>query len=179
MPLRSKRSAGTNGFHADISHRPYGRPEVNGSTCASFAHSDDLTMLVAADQLVACDLEAVSGTSRSWPDLLGPQHHALAKLVSGHSTEEFDTAATRVWSALECLKKAEIGGSAPLSMLPGQEKGWVLFRSGPNLVATFSAGMTGRTASLVVAILAAEQSKRVAVGDSSILSEKPISACGD
>jgi len=135
-------------------------------------------MLVAADQMVACDLEAVSGTVRSWPDLLG-QHHALAKLVSGHSTEEFNIAATRVWSALECLKKAEIGDSAPLSMLPGQENGWVLFRSGPNLIATFSASVTGSTAPLVVAILAAEQNKRIVMGDSSILSEKPISACGD
>jgi enediyne polyketide synthase len=178
MPLRSKRSAGTNGFHADVYHRPYGRPEVNGSACASFAHSGDLTMLVAADQLVACDLEAVSGTALSWPDLLG-QHHALAKLVSGHSAEEFNIAATRVWSALECLKKAEIGDSAPLSMLSGQEKGWILFRSGPNLIATFSASVTGRTAPLVVAILAAEQNKRIVMGDSSILSEKPISACGD
>lgn len=179
MPLCSKRSAGTNGFHADVHHRPYGRPEANGSACASFAHSDDLTMLVTADQLVACDLEEATGTSRSWPDLLGPQHYALAKLVSAHLTEEINIAATRVWSALECLKKAETGDSAPLAMLPDQEKGWVLFRSGPNLVATFSASMTGRTAPVVVAILTAQQNKRLVVGDSFIVSEKPIPACGD
>jgi enediyne polyketide synthase len=179
-PLRTKRSAtGTNGFPADVYHRPYGRPDIQGSNCASFSHSGDLTMLVAGDQLVACDLEPAEGVTCSWQDLLGPQHYELAKLVSGHSLEEFNIAATRVWSALECLKKAEAGSSAPLSMLPIQEKGWVLLRSGTNLIATFAASVAGRTSPLVAAILAAEENKRTVVSDHPILSARPVPACGD
>jgi enediyne polyketide synthase len=179
MPLRNNSVARTNGFHADVHHRPYGRPEIQGTNCASFAHADDLTMLVAADHLVACDLEPAAGVSRAWQGLLGLQHYALATLASAQAMESLDIAATRIWSALECLKKAEAGDSAPLSMLPIQEKGWVLFRSGSNAIATFSASVTGRTVPLVVAILAAEQNKRVAVADSAIFSEKPMPVCGD
>ncbi|HEV2963126.1 MAG TPA: SDR family NAD(P)-dependent oxidoreductase, partial [Candidatus Angelobacter sp.] len=179
MLSRSKRVARTNGFHADVYHRPYGRPEMQGSNCASFAHADGLTMLVAADQIVACDLEPATGVSRAWQDLLGPQQYGLANLVSAHAREGFDIAATRIWSALECLKKAEAGDSAPLSMLPTQEEGWVLLRSGSNLLATFAATVTGRPVPLVVAILAAEQNKRTALADNSVLSEKPMPACGD
>jgi enediyne polyketide synthase len=179
-PLRTKRAAArTNGYHSDVYHRPYGRPDIQGNNCASFSHSVDLTMLVAGDQLVACDLESAAGVSCPWQDLLGPQHHALAKLVSGHSMEDFNVAATRIWSALECLKKAEAASSAPLSMLPIQEQGWVLLRSGTNLIATFSASVTGRTFPLVVAILAAEENQRTALAGSPVLSGKPVSACGD
>ncbi len=179
-PLRTKRvAAHTNGFHSDVYHRPYGRPEVQGSYCASFSYSEDLTMLATGDQLVACDLEPAASVNRPWQDLLGPQHHALAKLVSVQAVEEFDIAATRIWSAMECLKKAEAGSSAPLSMLPIPEKGWVLLRSGTNLIATFAATVTGRTSPLVVTLLTAEENKRAVLADNPVLSEKPVSACGD
>jgi len=145
-------------YRSEIYHRPYGRPELQGKKCASLSHSDNLTMLVAGDQLLACDLEAVASVNCSWKELLGEQHYALAKLISDHSTEDFDVAATRVWSALECLKKAEIGDDAPLSMLPLNEEHWVLMRSGTNLLATFSAKVTGRAAPLVSAILVNDQS---------------------
>jgi len=154
---RTSREA-VSGARAGLHPRPYGKHELQGKKCASLSHSDDLTMLVAGDQILACDLEAVGGVSCSWKELLGEQHYALAKLISDRSTEDFDVAATRVWSALECLKKAGIGDAAPLSMLPLHEDRWVLMRSGANLLATFSAKVTGRAAPLVSAILVREQS---------------------
>ncbi|HEV2991603.1 MAG TPA: type I polyketide synthase [Candidatus Angelobacter sp.] len=176
---RTNGAARGNGFHKDVIHRPYGRPEVKGSNCVSFAHSDDLTMLVTAEQLVSCDLEPAAGVPRAWQELLGPQHYALARLASTRAEETFDVAATRIWSALECLKKAEAGNSAPLSLLPVEEKSWVLLRSGANVIATFSASMTDKTTPLIVAVLAVEQSKRLALADNSNRSEKPMQACGD
>lgn len=170
---------GSSAIHSDIYHRPYGRPEIQGKNCASFSHSEDLTMLVAGDHLVACDLELAAGVTCPWQDLLGHQHYTLAKLISGQSREDPDIAATRIWSALECLKKAEIGSSAPLSMLPVQEKQWVLLRSGANLVATFSASVRGKNFPVIVAILAAEQTRRPSVGENQLLSEKSVSAFGD
>ncbi|HEV3039497.1 MAG TPA: type I polyketide synthase [Candidatus Angelobacter sp.] len=174
-----EQTPGTNGFHKDAVHRPYGRPEIQGSDCVSFAHSDELTMLATAEHPVACDLEPATGVPRAWQELLGTQHYTLARLVSARVEESFDIAATRIWSALECLKKAEAGDSAPLSLLPIEEKGWVLLRSGPNLIATFSAAMAGRTSPLIVAVLAAEQSKRLALADNSIRAEKSRQAYGD
>jgi len=174
-PSRPRSSA----IHSDVYHRPYGRPEIQGKNCASFSHSEDLTMLVAGDHLVACDLELAAGVTCPWQELLGHQHYTLAKLISGQSMEELDIAATRIWSALECLKKAEIGSSAPLSMLPVQEKQWVLLRSGSNLIATFSASVRGKTSLVIVAILVVEQNRRPAVGDNQVLSEKSVSAFGD
>jgi enediyne polyketide synthase len=178
--LRARRAASrTNGSGPELYHRPYGRPDIQGSSCASFSHAGDLTMLVSGDQLVACDIEPAAGVTCRWQDLLGIQHYALAKLISTNTKEDLNSAATRIWSALECLKKAEIGSAAPLSMVTAKEDGWVLLRSGSNLIATFSANMTGSICPLIAAILVAEENKRPALADSPLLSGKPVSACGD
>jgi hypothetical protein len=76
-----------------------------------------LTLAVAAPQAhgaVGCDLEAVTTRSReSWQDLLGAERLALADLVARESGDAFDAAATRVWGALEALKKAGVALDAP------------------------------------------------------------------
>ena len=48
-----------------------------------------------------------------------------------------DTAATRVWSAVECLQKAGIMAGAPLTVLPGRKEAWVEFAVGGIRIATF------------------------------------------
>jgi enediyne polyketide synthase len=102
-----------NSFHP-LTRGANGKPEIQppGPTGVSAAHSGSLTLAVAGPKPVACDLEPVRERSQQmWRDLLGRDRCSLAELIAGEAGEDFQTAATRVWTALESLKKA----AAPLS----------------------------------------------------------------
>ncbi|UQX05363.1 type I polyketide synthase [Streptomyces sp. RerS4] len=126
----------------DVLHRPDGRPELADGRTVSAAHGLGLTLGVAAaegsDASVACDVEAVTGrTPEEWQGLLGP-YAPLAELVAKETGESADTAATRVWSAVECLRKAGAALDAPLTLAPAAKPHWVVFTSGAARIATFS-----------------------------------------
>jgi enediyne polyketide synthase len=100
--------------------RADGKPEVPtaGAMAVSAAHANGLTLAVAGPKPVACDLEAVRARSaQTWRDLLGRDRCSLAELIASEAGEDFQTAATRVWTALESLKKAEAPEDAPLVLL--------------------------------------------------------------
>jgi enediyne polyketide synthase len=100
--------------------RADGKPEVPsaGVMSVSAAHANGLTLAVAGPKPVACDLEAVRARSaQTWRDLLGRDRCSLAELIASEAGEDFQTAATRVWTALESLKKAEAPEDAPLVLL--------------------------------------------------------------
>ncbi len=99
--------------------RPDGKPEVQASaTGVSAAHSDGLTLAVAGPSPLACDLEPVRVRSEQvWRDLLGREGWSLAELIAAEAGEHVQTSATRVWTALESLKKADAPHDAPLVLL--------------------------------------------------------------
>jgi enediyne polyketide synthase len=97
-----------------------GKPEIDpaGVTAVSASHSGDLTLAVAGPKPVACDLEPIRSRSQQmWRDLLGGDRCGLAELIAGEAGEDFQTAATRVWTALESLKKAAAPEDTPLVLL--------------------------------------------------------------
>jgi enediyne polyketide synthase len=102
-----------------VTWRADGKPEVPAPAVGvSAAHSNGLTLAVAGPRPVACDLEPVCARSdQMWRDLLGREHWSLAELIAGEAREDLQTAATRVWTALESLKKAEAPEGAPLVLL--------------------------------------------------------------
>jgi enediyne polyketide synthase len=84
----------------------------------SAAHANGLTLAVAGPGPVACDLEQVRDRSEQvWRDLLGRERWNLAELIAAEAGEDLQTSATRVWTALESLKKAEAPEDAPLVLL--------------------------------------------------------------
>jgi enediyne polyketide synthase len=88
--------------------RADGKPEVDARLAVSAAHSNELTLAVAAHDQVGCDLEPVSARSNDlWCDLLGTERWLLAQLIANQAEEDIQTAATRVWTAMESLAKAE------------------------------------------------------------------------
>jgi enediyne polyketide synthase len=99
--------------------RPDGKPEVQASaTGVSAAHSNGLTLAVAGPSPLACDLEPVRVRSEQvWRDLLGREGWSLAELIAAEAGEHVQTSATRVWTALESLKKADAPHDAPLVLL--------------------------------------------------------------
>ncbi|MDT0329480.1 type I polyketide synthase [Nocardiopsis lambiniae] len=134
-----------------VRHRPDGRPEVDGAH-VSVSHGAGVTLAVAADAPVGCDIEEVVGRDRTArADLLGPDALAVADLLVTETGEDADTSATRLWAALECLRKL---GTATRAVVLDRvhPDGWVVFTSGATAIATGVTTLAGRAAPVVVAI---------------------------
>ncbi len=96
-----------------LTRRADGKPEAPLGRGVSASHSQNLTLAVAANTPVGCDLEPVtSRTPELWQDLLGSEGFRLAEWIA--QSEDLDAAATRVWSAQESLKKCAGSTTAPL-----------------------------------------------------------------
>ncbi|HST49792.1 SDR family NAD(P)-dependent oxidoreductase [Jatrophihabitans sp.] len=122
-----------------VRYRPDGKPEVGGGVEVSSSHTAGLTFAVAGGpRPVGCDVEVVTGRSdQDWADLLGPEPFALAQLLSAERGEEFSLAATRVWGAVECLRKVGRARIEPITVgEPGTDR-WVTLRAGTARIATF------------------------------------------
>jgi enediyne polyketide synthase len=97
-----------------------GKPEVELPMFVSAAHSDGLTLAVAAPQFVACDLEPVQAREEQvWRDLLGLESWRVAQLIAEKTGEDLQTSATRVWTAVEALKKAGYREHGQIVVAPG------------------------------------------------------------
>jgi enediyne polyketide synthase len=119
------------GMETELVWRPDGKPEVpNSDKSVSTAHAGDLTLAVAGPMLVACDLESVvKRDNLIWGELLGI-HQDLAEIIAQEMGEDYDKAATRVWTARECLKKAGALLDTPLTLKSSEKTGWVLLSAG-------------------------------------------------
>ncbi|GAA0458615.1 polyketide synthase [Actinoplanes capillaceus] len=140
--------------NADIRYRPDGRPEIDGDVRITASHGAGLTMVAADTATLGCDVETVAERSATeWAGLLG-SGTAVADLTAKELGESASVAGTRVWSALECLRKAGLPQDAPLTLAPRTNNGSVVFVSGDRLIATFVTSLIGRTEPIVFAILA-------------------------
>jgi enediyne polyketide synthase len=138
-----------------VRHRPDGKPEADNGAEVSSSHGAGVTFAVVGDRPVACDVQTVEQrTPEEWSGLLGPAHLDLARLLSSERGEQFPLAATRVWAAVECLRKS---GRAVADLTaatgPGPDR-WVLLRSGSALVATFPTALRGVADPVVFSMLA-------------------------
>jgi enediyne polyketide synthase len=122
------------GAERRIVRRPDGRPEgvPESPLSVSATHAGPLTLAAAASGTLACDLEPVAPRPEAeWLDLLGPDGARLAELLAGALDEPLDAAATRVWCARECLKKAGAMLDTPLLAAEPLAAGCVALTAGP------------------------------------------------
>jgi enediyne polyketide synthase len=145
------------GETVSVRRRPDGKPEVVGDRVVSVAHAADLTIAVAApkeDGPIGCDLEPVVARSASvWQDLLGQERFKLVEIVAQAANEGQDMAATRVWAAAECLKKAGAAADTPLTLASVNGVGWVLLAAGSLITATLATQVQSSPDSWVLAVL--------------------------
>lgn len=142
------------GVDVPVYHRGDGKPEACVLESISAAHSGNLALAISGIGAVACDLEAIAARSAAtWHDLLGPQRQALAELITREANDSSDTAATQVWSAAECLKKAGAGFDAPLVLAAVEADGWVLLESGTFRIATVAVAVREQPHRLCAALL--------------------------
>ena len=137
------------GRPVELRHRPDGRPEA-GRMTVSAAHAAGLTLAVAGDGRIACDLEAVrSKPVATWRDVVGPAHTALLSELE----DDRDTAATRIWTAVECLQKVGVPAASPLTVSGTSADGWLTLACGDLSVATYVTRVRRVDTSLALAVL--------------------------
>jgi enediyne polyketide synthase len=148
------------GGPVEVRYRPDGRPEVDGERSVSAAHAAGVTLCVGGAGTLACDVEAVTErTGSAWAGLLGPQA-GLAEQLMRDAGEDRATAGTRVWSAIECLRKAGLPQHSPLTAsIPGRD-GWLVLACGTLRVATLVTSLRDVADPVVAAILTDGWSKR-------------------
>ena len=141
-----------------IWHRPDGKPTVLGEPACevSAAHSAGLTLAVAGRGPLGCDLESVVARPAAlWHDLLGAERATLAAVLAQETGEDQHQAATRMWSAAECLRKAGVMLGTPLTLLSTSADGWVVLGAGALRIATVATAVQGVEGQIVLAVLGA------------------------
>ena len=137
-----------------IIRRADGKPEACDGRDVSASHCGGLTMAVAGRSPVGCDLELVMPRPPGiWRDILGVERFTLAEVISRETQETLDMAATRVWTSIECLKKAGAGMAAPLVFAGAAPNGWILLASGELKIASCVIKRKGEKEDLAIALL--------------------------
>jgi enediyne polyketide synthase len=126
-----------------VVRRPDGRPEVIGERFVSASHCGDVTMAVAGGSPLACDIESVNRRAAElWRALLTEEGCGLAQVLSRLIGDDADVAATRVWTALECLRKYGAPPDARLT-LSGHIEDCVVLSSGSLSIITVCVTISG------------------------------------
>lgn len=138
-----------------MSHRGDGKPEVAGQDVGiSASHGAGLTFAVAGGKRPACDVETVRDrTDGEWQALLGADLAALGKTIQREAGDEPAMAATRVWAAVECVRKAGRALAQPITFSGAGQRGWVVLRSGQASIATFATLLRDQPQPVVFAVL--------------------------
>jgi len=113
--------------------------------------------VVAGQGRLGCDLEsAVERSEQDWADLLGTEQIAMRDLLVAEAGEPAAVAGTRVWGALECLRKTGVTTQA-LTVDRVDPDGWSVLSAGDAKVATWVTTVNNRTDPVVFAVLAGEE----------------------
>lgn len=139
-----------------VRHRPDGRPELDG-VAVSASHGAGLTLVLVGTGRLACDVEtALDRGEQDWADLLGPGMPAVRDLLASEAGDSPAVAGTRVWGALECLRKA---GTPTRTLVVDRihPDGWAVLSSGRVRIATWAATVDGRPDPVVFAVLCGEE----------------------
>ena len=141
-----------NNLNAKLVKRPDGKPQIlNSDLKVSASHSNELSLTITGTQDLSCDVEPVIKRD-IWTDLLG-SHHNLVDIIYQETHENHDNAATRVWTARECLKKVGALLETPLTIKTATNNGWILFGAGNMTIASSVLTMKNTQQALALAVL--------------------------
>ncbi|MCG5438179.1 type I polyketide synthase [Micromonospora foliorum] len=141
------------GRPVEVRYRPDGRPEVDDDQVVSAAHGAGVTVCVGGRGVLSCDIEAVSERdAETWSTLLGP-HDGLVGQLTKDTDEDVDTASTRVWTAIECLRKVGLPVQTPITLSAVGPHGWLTLASGTLRIAVLVTRLRDHADPVVVAVL--------------------------
>jgi enediyne polyketide synthase len=139
-----------------VRYRPDGRPELDGAS-VSASHGAGVSLVVAGPGQLGCDVETVAQrTEEDWAGLLGSDLCGVRDLVMAESGENADTASTRVWSALECLRKTGTT-TRTLTVDRVEPDRWVVLSTGDARIATWATTVNNLSAPVVFAVLSGQE----------------------
>ncbi|MGB3444877.1 MAG: type I polyketide synthase [Actinophytocola sp.] len=139
-----------------VRYRADGKPEVDGAAISA-SHGAGVSLVVTGDGRLGCDVETVAHrTDEDWAGLLGADLSRVRDLVVAESGEDTDTAGTRLWSALECLRKTGTT-TRDLTVDRVSADGWVVLSSGDARIATWVTTLNDLPDPVVFAVLAGER----------------------
>jgi enediyne polyketide synthase len=139
-----------------VRYRPDGKPELEGASISA-SHGAGLSLVVTGSGRIGCDLEAVAQRSdEDWTGLLGEGLIGVRDLLVSESGEDVDVASTRLWSALECLRKTG-SSSRALTVDRVEQDGWVVLSAGDAKIATWSTTVNDVAEPVVFAVLTGEE----------------------
>ncbi|HEV2255936.1 MAG TPA: SDR family NAD(P)-dependent oxidoreductase [Streptosporangiaceae bacterium] len=143
---------------AVVTHRGDGKPHVaDQGVAVSASHGGGVTLAVAGSERVGCDVERIEERATGdWQALLTAEQFALGELIQRERGEEPAAAATRVWGAVECLRKTGRALTGPITLAAGGQDGWVLLQSGAAKIATFVTSVLDQPDPVVFTILTEE-----------------------
>ncbi|MFD0205222.1 MULTISPECIES: type I polyketide synthase [Saccharothrix] len=141
----------------EVRYRPDGKPEVDGAE-VSASHSAGVTFAVAAaGGTIGVDVEeAVARPEEDWAALLGEDLIAVRDLLTTEAGETAAVSGTRVWSALECLRKTGSTTQA-LTVDRVHPDGWAVLSTGDAKVATWVTTIVDRVEPVVFAVLVGKE----------------------
>jgi enediyne polyketide synthase len=117
-----------------------------------------VTLAVVGDAArLGCDVEIVRDRDQqSWADLLGAEQIPVRDLLVAEAGDTEAIAGTRVWSALECLRKTGSTAQA-LTLDRVDSEGWVVLSAGDATIATWVTALNDLTDPVVFAVLSGEE----------------------
>ncbi len=137
-----------------VCRRADGRPEADQPVSA--AHAGRLVLAATAADPVGCDIEPVEPrTAADWRDLLGERHWSLACALAEAQPQRPEAAGTRIWAALEALKKAGASPSQAPLVMDRIVDDWAVLTSGHYQVATWAGAIDTMPANAIVIAVAA------------------------
>lgn len=116
------------------------RGAPNGDVQVSLSHDDRACLAVAGSGPQGCDIAPVTPRAREqWVKLVGHERERLLERLDAGS---LDRAGTRIWAAVEALRKAADGADPGDLVVERQDGESVLFRAGDLAVLTFPLELT-------------------------------------
>lgn len=149
---RSAAALAASGDTEQLQHRPDGQPELASGRHVSVSHHGPYTMLLVTGRApVGVDLEAVQARpTDAWSGMLGEPLFGLAARLASAADESLDRAATRVWSAVECLRKLGVLRVTHLDIGHRNDE-WIRLKHGPIAVDTTCARLAGLDTEVIAA----------------------------
>jgi enediyne polyketide synthase len=145
------------GAPAEVRYRPDGKPETDGAL-VSASHGAGVTLAVAGENRLGCDVETVlERDEQDWAGLLGADQIPVRDLIVDEAGDSAAVAGTRVWSAVECLRKVGATSQA-LTVDKVHEDGWVVLSAGDTRIATWVTTLNDYAEPVVFAVLSGEES---------------------
>lgn len=125
------------GESQSVFKRQNGSPVINGKNI-SFSNHKNYVLGITGEEQVSCDMEGVNSdiTLKEWKKMLGPNYFALAEEVSLSAKEQLDISCTRLWTVLECIKKAGLENDqlVALKQIDGSD---VHFKVSSSIIGTY------------------------------------------